>query len=123
MLKTLIFAGALAALLPAAVQAQPRPWPSYGQGYYQGDQGYYQSGRGYYRGDRYDDDDDRRGPRDWNRGYGYPGAPYVQGHPAYDEYGPDPNGLRAPDGHRIKCKLMDQWDDYAGQYVRRRNCW
>jgi hypothetical protein len=47
----------------------------------------------------------------------------VKGHPAYDEYGPDPNGLRAPDGHRIKCKLVDQWDDDYGQYVRRRNCW
>ena len=117
MLKTLIFAGALAALLPAAVQAQPRYY------YGQGDQGYYQD-RGYYRGDR-DDDDDRRAPRYWNRGYGYgyPGVPYVKGHPAYDEFGPDPNGTRAPDGHRIKCKLQDEWDGYLGQYVRRRNCW
>lgn len=116
MLKTLLFAGALAALLPAASHAQPRPWPYYGDG----DRGYYRGDRGYYRDDR---DDDRRPLRYWDRGYGYPGVPYVKGHPAYDEYGPDPNGVRAPDGHRIKCKLVDQWDGYLGQYVRRRACW
>lgn len=116
MLKKLIFASALAALLPVVVQAQPR------YDYDQGDPGYQQADRGYYRGYR-DDDDDRRGPRYWDRGYGYAEAPYVRGHPAYDEFGPDPNGLRAPDGHRLKCKLVDQWDGYTGQYVRRRNCW
>jgi hypothetical protein len=115
MLKTLIFAGALAALLPAAVNAQPR------DSYDQGDQGYYQGDPGYYRGDR--DDDDRRAPRYWDRGYGYGVVPYVRGHPAYDEFGPDPNGVRALDGHRIKCKLVDQWDGYTGQYIRRRACW
>ena len=114
MLKAFVFAGALVALLPVAAQAQPRPWWYYGQG----DRGYYGQDDQGYNGDehRY-----RPGYRD--RWYGYPGAPYVKGHPAYDEYGPDPNGLRAPDGHRIKCKLRDQWDDYLGQYVRRRVCW
>jgi len=111
----LIFAGALAALLPAAVQAQPRY--AYDQGY----QGYDQGERGYYRGDR--DDDDRRWPRYRDGWYGYAEVPYVRGHPAYDEFGPDPNGTRAPDGHRIKCKLVDQWDGYTGQYLRRRACW
>jgi hypothetical protein len=115
MLKALALFGALAALLPAAAQAQP--WPYYGDG----DQGYYQGDRGYHRGER--DDDDWRAPRYWNRGYGYSEVPYVRGYPAYDEYGPDPNGVRAPDGHRIKCKLVDQWDGYTGQYIRRRACW
>lgn len=119
MLKTIIFAGVAAALLPAAVLAQPR---YYGPG----DQGYYQGDRGYYRGDRDDDDDGYRYGRrypDHSSGYGYAAVPYVKGHPAYDEYGPDPNGLRAADGHRIKCKLVDDWDGFTGQYVRRRNCW
>ena len=45
------------------------------------------------------------------------------GHPVYDRYGPDPNGLLAPDGHQLKCKLMDTWDDYRHAYVLRRRCW
>jgi len=114
MLKAFVLAGALAALLPAAAQAQPRWQPYYDQGGARYQDRY--DDRGYYR-------DERRYPRRYADPYGYAGVPYVQGHPAYDEYGPDPNGLRAPDGHRIKCKLMDQWDGYAGQYVRRRNCW
>jgi hypothetical protein len=109
MLKTLIFAGVLAGLVPAAVQAQPRYW--------QDDQGQYQPrshGDDYrYRSQPYPDR---------YYGYGYEGVPLVRGHPAYDEYGPDPNGLRAADGHRIKCKLVDQWDDYYGR-IRRRQCW
>lgn len=110
MLKTLVIAGALAALGMSAAHAQPR-WPYEGR----------------YYAPRQDDDDDgyRYQPRyqDPRDGYGYGGAPYVRGHPAYDEYGPDPNGLRAPDGHRIKCKLVDQWDGYTGRYIRRRACW
>src|SRR5262245_23155975 len=26
-----------------------------------------------------------------------------------DRYGPDPNGMIALDGHRIKCKIRDRW--------------
>ncbi len=41
-------------------------------------------------------------------------APYgVAGHAPYDLYGPDPNGAIAPDGYRIKCKIIE------GQ----RECW
>jgi len=38
----------------------------------------------------------------------------------YDRYGPDPNGMIAPDGHRIKCKLTDSYDGY--RYRTRRVC-
>jgi len=38
----------------------------------------------------------------------------------YDRYGPDPNGMIAPDGHRIKCKLTDAYDGY--RYRTRRVC-
>lgn len=99
--------GAAALASPALVAAQDY----YGQGYYpQYRQDYYQP-RGEYRRGYYPDR------------YAYGEVPFVKGHPAYDEYGPDPNGTRAPDGHRIKCKLVDQWDGYSGRYVRRRDCW
>ena len=47
--------------------------------------------------------------------------------PAYgatrvDRFGPDPNGMIAPDGHRIKCKLSEDWNDYRGRYITRRIC-
>ncbi|MGZ3377473.1 MAG: hypothetical protein ACXU8S_12825 [Phenylobacterium sp.] len=40
----------------------------------------------------------------------------------YDRYGPDPNGMIAPDGHRIKCKLDDTYDGRLDRYVTRRVC-
>jgi hypothetical protein len=40
----------------------------------------------------------------------------------YDRYGPDPNGMVAPDGHKIKCKLDDTYDDRLDRYVTRRVC-
>jgi hypothetical protein len=40
----------------------------------------------------------------------------------YDRFGPDPNGMIAPDGHRIKCKLQDAWSDRVDRYVTRRVC-
>lgn len=40
-----------------------------------------------------------------------------------DQYGPDPNGMIAPDGHRIKCKLRSDWDDQTDHYMTRRECW
>jgi hypothetical protein len=39
-----------------------------------------------------------------------------------DRYGPDPNGMIAPDGHRIKCKLRDDYD-YRGRLYTHRECW
>jgi hypothetical protein len=49
-------------------------------------------------------------------GYAYDGTPY-------DEMGPDPNGMIARDGHRIKCKNRSDWDDYRHAYVTRRICY
>jgi hypothetical protein len=40
-----------------------------------------------------------------------------------DRYGPDPNGMMAPDGHRIKCKLQNGWDSYRERYMTQRQCW
>jgi hypothetical protein len=40
----------------------------------------------------------------------------------YDRFGPDPNGMIAPDGHVIKCKLRDTWSDRVDRYVTRRVC-
>lgn len=40
----------------------------------------------------------------------------------YDRYGPDPNGLFAADGHRIKCKLEDDYNYRVDRYVTRRVC-
>ena len=47
--------------------------------------------------------------------------PYTSGVPV-DRYGPDPNGMIAADGHRIKCKLRNRYDSYYGAYVTRREC-
>lgn len=41
----------------------------------------------------------------------------------HDEYGPDPNGMTAPDGRRIKCKLASRYDEAARRYRTRRECW
>jgi len=40
----------------------------------------------------------------------------------YDRYGPDPNGMIAPDGHKIKCKLTDDYDYRLDRYLTRRVC-
>lgn len=40
-----------------------------------------------------------------------------------DRYGPDPNGMIAPDGHRIKCKLRTDYDGRWGGYRTYRQCW
>ena len=41
----------------------------------------------------------------------------------FDEYGPDPNGMIAADGHRIKCKLRDDYDGRFDRYMTRRVCY
>jgi hypothetical protein len=40
-----------------------------------------------------------------------------------DRYGPDPNGMIAPDGHRIKCKLTSGYDSRWGGYRTHRECY
>src|SRR4051812_29135038 len=39
-----------------------------------------------------------------------------------DRYGPNPHGLIAPDGHRIRCKLRSGYDSYYRGYVKQRTC-
>lgn len=50
------------------------------------------------------------------------GNGYQSSNVPYDQYGPDPNGMIAPDGHRIKCKLRKNYDSYYRGYVTRREC-
>jgi len=53
------------------------------------------------------------------------GAPLVNAYAGVpvDEYGPDPNGMRAADGHKIKCKLTDDWDERFDRYMTHRVCY
>ena len=51
-----------------------------------------------------------------------PALANVYGRVPVDRYGPDPNGMIAPDGHRIKCKLRSRYDSYYRGYVTRREC-
>ncbi|HEV2531366.1 hypothetical protein [Phenylobacterium sp.] len=108
------------AVIVSGAQAQPygyySPPPA---GYY--DNGYYHPAptyNGYYTAPAY--------------GYNDPAA--VAGAligsviaPAYgsavpvDRFGPDPNGMIAPDGHRIKCKLRTGYTTY-GRYRTFREC-
>jgi hypothetical protein len=39
-----------------------------------------------------------------------------------DRYGPNPEGMRAPDGHRIDCSLRRSYDRALGAYITRRVC-
>jgi len=56
----------------------------------------------------------------YDDGYRAPGAYY--GAVPYDRFGPDPNGMIAADGHRIKCKLQDTYSYRFDRYVTRRVC-
>jgi len=115
----LAIAGGAAALAGSA-QAQP-------YGYYR-DNGYY--------GYRYDPPrayggDGRYTPYSYYNGYdgaGVAGALIgsLMGYRAnvpYDRYGADPNGMIAPDGHRIKCKLRSRYDGDYGGYRTVRECY
>ncbi|MDB5474761.1 MAG: hypothetical protein JWP49_272 [Phenylobacterium sp.] len=100
--------------VPAPVPA-PAPYGYYDNGYYRPAPAY----NGYYGTPSYS----------YNDGAGLAGA--LIGSliaPAYgpavpvDRYGPDPNGMIAPDGHRIKCKLTTGYDGRWGGYRTHREC-
>jgi hypothetical protein len=112
------------AVIAGGAQAQPygyyAPAPS---GYY--DNGYYRPApapyynRGYYAP-----------PPAYNDGAGLAGAligslvgPSYAGNVPVDRYGPDPNGMIAPDGHRIKCKLTSGYDGRWGGSRTHRECY
>jgi len=109
------------AMIAQTVQAQPygyyeRVAPAYHYDSY---------GRRYFE-DRYgrhyvDDSDDVYGPAIAGSVLGSALADGYARVP-YDRYGPDPNGMISPDGHRIKCKLQDTYDDRIDHYVTRRVC-
>jgi hypothetical protein len=133
-LLTAALAGATAlagvALAPAALAQTYDPYDSYAPpaaGYYDSDGDYHQYAppptaytpgpdRSYDRG--YYDAPAAAGSVLGSAiaGYAYDGTPY-------DEMGPDPNGMIARDGHRIKCKNRSDWDDYRRAYVTRRICY
>jgi hypothetical protein len=48
-------------------------------------------------------------------GTGYADVPH-------DRYGPNPHGMIAPDGHRIRCSLRRSYDRMYNAYVTRRVC-
>ena len=113
------------AVIASGAQAQPYgyydPAP---RGYY--DNGYYRPAptyNGYYaRPDYYNNG--------YNSGAGLAGAligsligPNYEGSVPVDRYGPDPNGMIAPDGHRIKCKLRTGYDSRWGGYHTYRQCY
>jgi hypothetical protein len=105
------------AVIASGAQAQP-----YGY-YYTPPTGYYDNGyyrpaptyNGYYTAPVYGD------PALAGALVGSVIAPsYAPGVPV-DRFGPDPNGMIAPDGHRIKCKLRTGYDTY-GRYRTFREC-
>jgi hypothetical protein len=69
-------------------------------------------------------DDGYRGPAYVPEAGSVLGPAIVNGYASvpYDRYGPDPNGMIAPDGHRIKCKLDDSYDSRLDRYITRRVC-
>lgn len=72
--------------------------------------------------DRYDDDDAGSALAGAVLGSLLGGAGYYDSAPV-DRYGPDPSGMIAPDGHRIRCHMRTHWDNYRDAYVTRRTCW
>lgn len=119
------------AVIAGTARAQPYGYYAPAPGYY--DNGYYRPAPRPYYGNGY-----------YNNGYyATPSYSYYNGSdaaglagaligsviaPAYgsavpvDRFGPDPNGMIAPDGHRIKCKIRTGEDSY-GRYRTFRDCY
>jgi len=89
-------------------------------GYY--DNGYYRSGPPPYYYDGYTGYYTAPGLGGALLGMALPGAAYPVGTPVH-RYGPDPNGMIAPDGHRIKCRITSGYDERYGRYRSFRMCW
>jgi hypothetical protein len=125
-------ASALVLALAGAAQAQPTGYyPGRGADYayryeppkvygYDGSYTPYSYGNGY----------DGYNGGDWSVAAGLGGAllgatmsPDILRHAPYDRFGPDPNGMVGPDGRQIKCKLVNRYDSYRGQFMTRRECW
>ncbi|MDB5493816.1 MAG: hypothetical protein JWP86_1153 [Phenylobacterium sp.] len=114
------------AIVAGTAQAQPYGYYAPAPGYY--DNGYYRPAptpyynNGYYATPSYSYYD---GPGSAGLAGALIGSVLA---PAYgpavpvDHYGPDPNGMIAPDGHRIKCKIRSGDDSY-GRYRTFRECY
>jgi hypothetical protein len=117
------------AVIAGGAQAQP-------YGYYPpAPSGYYDNG--YYRPAPYYNNGYNRGyyapapSYNYNDGTGLAGAligsllgsDYAGAGVPVDRYGPDPNGMIAPDGHRIKCKLVNGYDGRWGGSRTYRQCY
>jgi hypothetical protein len=50
------------------------------------------------------------------------GGAYDYGTVPADRYGPNPDGMIAADGHRIRCTLRSRYDSRYGARVMRREC-
>jgi hypothetical protein len=118
LIATLAGASALGGVMIAqAVQAQPYGYYPPAAAYAEPGYRYDADGRPYY-------DDGYRAPRYVGDAGAVLGSALADGYARvpYDRYGPDPNGMIAPDGHKIKCKLMDDYDGRYGRYMTRRVC-
>jgi hypothetical protein len=106
------------ALIAGGAQAQPYGYYSPAPGYY--DHGYYvapaPAPAPYYAPGYYDSSAAAAAAAALGAAVG--GYVYQPGVPV-DRFGPDPNGMIAPDGHRLKCKLRDDYDGRGRLYTRR----
>jgi len=105
------------AVIASGAQAQPYGYYSPPAGYY--DNGYYRPApayNGYYRTPAYGDPAALAGAL-----IGSVVDPAYGRGVRVDRFGADPNGMIAPDGHRIKCKLRTGSDSY-GRYRTFREC-
>jgi hypothetical protein len=124
MLRKLVVLGAGLAMIAGAAQAQPigHSWGPGEYAYvYAPPRAYGYDGRytpfSFYNGVDYAELAARRAPMgpELRAGYG-PGV-------RLDAYGPNPNGMIAPDGHQVRCRLSSHFDIWKGHTETQRECW
>ena len=114
------------AMIAQAVQAQPYGYYPPAGAYYAPAYRYDSYGRRYFEdayGRHYVDAAPRSDYDDAPAGLAGALIGSVMGGVPYDRYGADPNGMIARDGHRLKCKLTDDYDGRYGRYTTHRVCY